>query len=71
VKVSDFTSSLVGSLATPQHFQEDILDYGSALYEIATSYLPYHTLSKEKRGQKLKQGKILDLTTMGVKSLIL
>jgi serine/threonine protein kinase len=70
LKVGDFTSSLVGSLATPQDFQEDI-KYGSALYEMATGYLPYHTLSEDIREQKLKQRKFLDLTTVGFKSLIL
>ncbi|KAL2853201.1 kinase-like protein [Aspergillus pseudodeflectus] len=71
LKVGDFTSSLVGSLATPQHFQADILNYGCALYEMATGYLPYHTLCEDKREQKLKQGKFPDLTTVGLRSLIL
>ncbi|KAE8355375.1 kinase-like protein [Aspergillus coremiiformis] len=71
LKVGDFTSSLVGSRATPQDFQEDISNYGSALYEMATGHLPYHTLSEDEREQKFRQRKFPDLTNVHLKSLIL
>jgi serine/threonine protein kinase len=44
LKVGDFTSSSTGSFVTPQLLQDDILDYGSALYEMAMGHVPFPDL---------------------------
>jgi hypothetical protein len=66
-----FTSSFTDSV-TSQDLQEDIPNYGSALYEIATDYLPYHDLSAEERAQKFQAKMFPDLAKqLTLKALIL
>ncbi|KAL5340933.1 kinase-like domain-containing protein [Aspergillus crustosus] len=71
LKVGDFTSSLVGSLATPHDFQGDISNLGSAMYEMARGHLSYPTLSEDEREQKLEQREFPDLANVELKSMIL
>ncbi|KAL3476420.1 kinase-like domain-containing protein [Aspergillus californicus] len=61
LKVSDFISAFDNSPATPQAFQEDISNYGSALYEIVTGHLPYEYLSEDEREQRFIQKHIWTL----------
>ncbi|KAL4862653.1 hypothetical protein BDV12DRAFT_39937 [Aspergillus spectabilis] len=71
LKVGDFTSSFNNSPATPEAFQEDILNYGSALYEMATGHLPCPNLCEDEREQRFKQKAYPDLTNVEMKSMIL
>ncbi|PWY94064.1 kinase-like protein [Aspergillus sclerotioniger CBS 115572] len=71
LKVGDFTSSFNDLFVTPQALQEDISNYGSALYEMATGHLPYHTLSGDEREQRFKQKRFPDLANVALKSVIL
>jgi serine/threonine protein kinase len=71
LKVGDFTSLSNGSRVTMQDIQDDISDYGSALYEMATGYPPFPDLHKNEREQRLKQKSFPDLANLELKSVVL
>ncbi|KAL3454397.1 kinase-like protein [Aspergillus insuetus] len=71
LKVGNFTSSSNGSFVTPQDLQDDISDYGSALYEMAMGYVPFPNLHKDEREQRLKQKSFPDLANLELKYVVL
>jgi serine/threonine protein kinase len=72
LKLGDFTSSFIHSPIPEQVLQEDIRDFGSALYEMATGHLPFPNLSTTKREEALLARIYPDITQVTVlKSIIL
>lgn len=70
LKLGDFTSST--DSVTARDLQEDISNYGSALYEIAIGHPPYPNLSLEEREQRFQAKVFPDLAKAAtLKSLIL
>ena len=67
LKVGDFTRS---SDATPEGVRADISDFGSALYEQVTGYLPYPGLPQDEKERMFRQMEFPDLTTVEVKGII-
>ena len=49
LKLGDFTSSFIHSSLPVHAVQEDIRDFGSAIYEMATGSLPFPNLSNAER----------------------
>jgi serine/threonine protein kinase len=72
LKVGDFTSSFIHS-PIPEHIlQEDIRNLGSALYEMATGYLPFPSLSTMEREEALLARRYPDIAqTTILKPIIL
>jgi serine/threonine protein kinase len=70
LKVGDFTSSSNGLVVTPQDLQDDISDYGSALYEMAVGRVPFPDLRKDEREHRLKQKSFPDLANLELKSVV-
>lgn len=71
LKLGDFTSSSIHPHIPQQALQEDMFEFGSALYEMATGHPPYPDLSTTEREETLLAKKYPDLTKITtLKSII-
>jgi serine/threonine protein kinase len=72
LKLGDFTSSLIHSVIPPEDIQEDIRNFGSALYEMAMGHLPFPDLSSSEREDALLAKRYPDVTEITtLRSIIL
>lgn len=60
LKLGDFTSSFIHPFLPVHAVQEDIRDFGSAIYEMATGSLPFPSLSSTEREDELLAGNYPD-----------